>query len=128
MERLYPDSFALEVGEQVYQMGSPQDRAAKWIMKVDPLGLSPNAPNLIQRYHMALFYFLTTYNEAKPWRSCNPPRENETDECLYVAGKFDDGNRSATRWLSGTHECEWIGVFCDPVENIILLQVCKCTW
>ena len=109
--------------------GSPQDRAADWIMFEDPLGLSPNAPNLMQRYHMALFYFLTTNNGEKPWNSCNPPRENETDECLYIANEFDDmGNRNATRWLSGIHECEWIGVFCDSEENIISLQVCKCTW
>jgi hypothetical protein len=129
LEGTYRAQFVSEVGDAVNVEGSPQDRAAEWIMFEDPLGLPTNAPNLIQRYHMALFYFLTTNNGEKAWNSCNQPRENETDECLYVAGEFDyDGNRSATRWLSGTHECEWIGVLCDPVENIILLQVCECTW
>jgi hypothetical protein len=102
-----------QVGNEVDVEGSPHSHAADWIMFKDPLGLSPNAPNLIQRYQMALFYFLTTNNGNKPWRSCNPPRGNETDECLYIAHEFDDlGDRTATRWLSGTHECEWIGIFC----------------
>jgi hypothetical protein len=129
LEGTYRAQFVSEVGNAVNVKGSPQDRAAEWIMFEDPLGLPTNASNLIQRYHMALFYFLTTNNGEKAWNSCNQPRENETDECLYVAGEFDDlGNRSATRWLSGTHECEWIDVLCDPIENIILLQVCECTW
>ncbi len=169
--------FSEHVGKEVNVEGSPHSRAADWIMFEDPLALPPNEPGVFQRYQMALFYFLTTNNGEKPWRSCNPPSRNETDECLYIAHIFDDmGNRSATRWLSGTHECEWIGVFCDPAGiappdpdddsqggrdgvgyvvgdgidrslrrghrpwllrnairnqrsgNIILLQVCKCTW
>jgi hypothetical protein len=113
----YRDLFFVASSEQadndVNAEGSPHSHAAEWIMFKDPLGLSPNAPNLIQRYQMALFYFLTTNNGDKPWRSCNPPRGDETDECLYIAHEFDDvGNRPATRWLSGTHECEWTGVFC----------------
>jgi hypothetical protein len=103
-----------QVGNEANVEGSPHSHAADWIMCKDPLGLSPNAPNLIQRYQMALFYFLTTNNGNKPWRSCNSPRGNETDECLYIAHEFDDdGNRAATRrWLAGIHECEWIGILC----------------
>ncbi len=78
----YRDLFFVASSEQadndVNAEGSPHSHAAEWIMFKDPLGLSPNAPNLIQRYQMA----------------------------------FDVGNRPATRWLSGTHECEWTGVFC----------------
>ena len=81
--------------------GSPHDRAANWIMFEDPLGLQPVAPNLIQRYHMALFYFLTTSNGEKPWNTCNPPRENESDKCLYIGNEIEGiVNANATRWLS----------------------------
>jgi Leucine-rich repeat (LRR) protein len=124
LERTYREQFVSVVGDAVNVEDSPQDHAAEWIMFEDPLGLSPNAPNLIQRYQMTLFYFLTTNNGEKPWRSCNPPHGNETDECLYIAHEFDDmGNRTATRWLSGKHECNWTGLFCDPFKNIISLQV-----
>jgi hypothetical protein len=126
LEVKFREQFAMEVGDAVNVESSPQDRAADWIMFEDPLGLSPNAPNLIQRYHLTLFYFLTTKNGDEPWRSCNPPRGNESDKCTYIGNEYDgivDAN--ATRWLSGTHECEWIGVFCNPRNNTIALEVCK---
>jgi hypothetical protein len=126
LESTYREQFASEVGDNVYKEGSPYYRAANWIMFEDPLRLQPEAPNLIQRYHMALFYFLTTSNGEKPWNTCNPPGENESDKCTYIGDEIEgivDAN--ATRWLSKMHECEWHGVFCDPVQNIIALEVCK---
>jgi hypothetical protein len=126
LESTYREQFASEVGDKVYKEGSPYYRAANWVMFEDPLRLQPEAPNLIQRYHMALFYFLTTSNGEKPWNTCNPPGENESDKCTYIGDEIEgivDAN--ATRWLSKMHECEWHGVFCDPVQNIIALEVCK---
>ena len=76
-EPMYRQQFVSAVGEQVNEAGSPYDRAAKWIMFEDPRRLQPDADNLIQRYQLVLFYFLTTNNGRTRWKSCNPPLENE---------------------------------------------------
>lgn len=134
-EKSYRDQFVAEVGEQVMRAGSPYDRAANWIMNEDPVSLSPDAPNLIQRYHLALFYFLTTDNGKKRWNSCNPPRANESETCIYQDIEFSDtlveytvykNVSDSIRWMSDTHECDWTGAFCDDADNIIALQICKC--
>jgi hypothetical protein len=83
LESLYRQQFVNEVGEQVNVVGSPYDRAADWIMFEDPVRLPPDAPNLIQRYQLVLFYFLTTNNGEKRWNSCNPPLPNETDTVSF---------------------------------------------
>jgi hypothetical protein len=134
LEGTYREQFVKEVGEQVNVAGSPHDRAANWIMFEDPLHLEPEAPNLLQRYQLALFYFLTTNNGQKRWNSCNPPLENEDDSCVYKDPQFV-GDTVETlvykdtpgkiRWMAGTHECDWWGAFCDPTQNLIALEVSK---
>jgi len=137
LERSYREQFIVEVGEQVNEVGSAYDRAADWIMFEDPLNLPPDAPNLIQRYLLALFWFVTTRNGKKQWNSCNPPLENETDTCVFQEVGFNNAVveytvyrnvTSMTRWMAGTHECEWIGIFCDSSYNLIVLEVCKNCW
>mmetsp|Transcript_6396 Transcript_6396/g.11657 ORF Transcript_6396/g.11657 Transcript_6396/m.11657 type:complete len:586 (+) Transcript_6396:70-1827(+) len=132
LEKRYRDQFVAEVGEKVNIAGSPYDRAAKWIIKEDPFSLSPDAINLIQRYHLVLFYYLTTKNGKESWNSCNPPGANETDTCVYQDIEFTDtfveytiyrNVSDSVRWMSGMHECDWTGVFCDEADNLIAIQV-----
>jgi len=33
--------------------------------------------------------------------------------------------KPAVRWLSGKHECEWVGNICDETSTIRVLEVCK---
>jgi hypothetical protein len=102
------------------------------IMYEDPLALPPEAPNLIQRYHLALLYYLTTKNGNGRWNSCNPPTADETEFCTFQSIEFTGDQVEYTtyvpvpdqiRWMSGKHECEWIGVFCDPTMNVVALQI-----
>ena len=134
LEKPYRDQFVAEVGEQVNVAGSPYDRAAKWIINEDPLSLSIDAINLIQRYHLVLFYYLTTKNGKERWNSCNPAGANETDICIYQEIEFTDtfveytvyrNVSDSVRWMSGMHECDWTGAFCDEADNLIAIQVCK---
>jgi hypothetical protein len=134
LEKSYRDQFLVEVGDRVNVPDSPQALAAQWIMYEDPLALSPDAPNLIQRYHLALLYYLTTKNGESRWNSCNPPMANETDFCTFQDIDFTGDQIEYTvytaianqvRWMAGLHECEWRGTFCDPSQNVIALQVGK---
>jgi hypothetical protein len=134
LEKSYRDQFVVEVGDEVNVPGSPQARAAEWIMYEDPLALSPDAPNLIQRYHLALLYYRTTKNGELRWNSCNPPMASETDFCTFQDIGFTGDEIEYTvytnipdqvRWMAGLHECEWRGTFCDPNQNVIALQIGK---
>ena len=135
LEANYREQFVSAVGEQVNEAGSPYDRAAEWIMFQDPLRLQPDADNLIQRYQLVLFYFLTTNNGQRRWNSCSPPLQNEDDTCVFqdlqftgdvVESQIYENVTGKIRWMAGTHECEWNGAFCDPGENLIALELCKC--
>jgi len=50
---------------------SPYSRALSWITFDDPMQMTPEEPNFIQRYVAAYLYYATTVDG--PWRSCNPP-------------------------------------------------------
>lgn len=106
---------------------TPHYKALQWILYGDPLELSANDPNLIQRYVLALLYFQTSENG--PWRSCNRPNGTDGNEqtCefqtlvgIYPELTFDSAE--GNRWLSNVHECEWVGVSCefDFVADIAL--------
>lgn len=130
-EKIYRDQFMKVVGEAVMQRGSPHDKAANWIISADPLSLSADASNLIQRYLLALFYYTTTDNGRRPWPSCNPPEGDENTTCVFSKLEIDSVNEStyyisvpAVRWLSGTHECEWVGHSCDLLLTT-KLEICK---
>jgi hypothetical protein len=131
VEGKYRQQFILAVGEAVTQEGSPHEKAATWIIFEDPLKLSLDAPNLIQRYLLALFYYSITDNGSRQWRSCNPPVSDEDDACTFERFYLDEkGSESyasepAIRWLSGTHECEWVGNLCDPVRVVRVVELCK---
>lgn len=101
---------------------SSQGRAADWIIKKDPMVLSPGSDALTQRYLLALFYISTT--EDKQWLSCNPPTDQEGDDCTLgtsiSAGEVGLPVTTAAlgRWLSARHECEWAGIKCDEFNQI----------
>jgi hypothetical protein len=134
---IYREQFFAAVGPQVLEYGSPHDRAVSWIMNEDPQHLSASSENLIQRYTLALFYFMTTSNEMEPWKSCSRPQGDENESCtfqkFYRAANdsiaFEPEN--ATRWLSGTDECNWVGITCDTSDEgsiVVALEVCKCIY
>lgn len=134
---IYREQFIAVVGPQVSVEGSPHDRAATWIINEDPQRLTPRSENLIQRYLLALFYFMTTENEMTLWKSCSRPQENEDDTCelLKFTRNPDDTisylPEPATRWLSNTHECEWTGITCDVGDSgsiVVALDICKSHW
>ena len=106
-------------------------KALHWLLHDDPLQLPKHAPNLIQRYALALFYYETT--TRGPWRSCNPPviGSSETHKCFFQQLKwvwpelqFDTIEKN--RWLSRTHECDWVGITCegDTVQHLVLGELC----
>jgi len=125
------EQLRMVVGDAVKEQGSIENLAAKWLIYEDPLKLYWHQTTLIQRYLLALFYFKTTNGGASPWRSCNKPNydRNETDACLHQRfnRQRDDSikyiNESATRWLSGVHECKWVGCVCDDNKVIRALNL-----
>jgi hypothetical protein len=121
------------VSEEVFRDGTPYDLAANWIMFEDPMNLSPDAPNLIQRYVLTLFYYMTTNNRQTKWLSCNPPEPEENENCTFLVlqPRFDEYDDEAqyveedgwSRWLSSANECDWAGVYCDHSSTVRELEI-----
>jgi len=117
------------VVESAKDTKSMAHRAARWIISEDKMELKFNAPNLIQRYLLALFYITTTKDGEKPWRSCNKPEGNESDVCQHLRfnrlanDTIDYDEVEATRWLSGKHECDWVGNICDDNKKLRALHI-----
>jgi len=65
-------------GLEESDVDSPYRKALRWIMNDDPMQLSSESANLIQRYIAAYFYFSTTADG--PWESCNP------EDAIHVQG------------------------------------------
>jgi len=113
--------------ERLHTLDSPHEKAAHWIMNVDPMQLPPESPNLIQRYLLAVFYYAST--ELGPWLSCNPPAEgDENKTCTYqeltqVEPALLYGQKTEIRWFSDEHECEWAGVYCDENDYIAAIEL-----
>ena len=122
---VYRKIFAAAVGDAVHDPQTPQYRAAEWIINEDPSRLPPDDPSLLQRYLCALFWVVTTNDGERPWRSCNPPQDEETAECEFLrlfqsnSGEFVYVGEPAVRWLTGENECEWVGNICD--DNLVTL-------
>lgn len=119
-QHMYKELFSQLVGEIVFERSTTYYKAAFWIIHDDPLEVSLQDPTLIQRYTAVLFYMFTVEN-AGTWRTCNP--SNETSTCTYQSisdspSRIFGAQIEAARWLSGFHECEWLGVTCDEVNLI----------
>jgi hypothetical protein len=101
---------------------SPHDKAVRWMALDDFEQLTPGVDaTFLQRYVMVLFYFQTG-----PWRSCNP---GATTSCFYQEFGRDEDDTivytgvPATRWLSGTSECQWVGVVC-VLGDVVGVDLC----
>jgi len=98
--------------------GSPYEQAYLWMKYNDTLGVEPNDPNFVQRFALVSFYYATTVDE--PWNTCNPPEDDEEDNCIYrhlvgLPSSYQDF--PWIRWLTPTKECEWAGIYCDDDSN-----------
>jgi len=121
------EQLAKVVGiSQLTNATSPHYKALQWILHEDPVVLPESAPNLVQRYTLALFYFATTANG--PWRSCNPPiiGSGETHVCqfqqlMWVTHELEFEVVTRNRWLGHTHECDWVGITCEGEQVIRLI-------
>ena len=121
------------VGKEVLEdASSPYSKALRWIMYHDPMELVPGAPNFMQRYILAYFYYATSVE--KPWASCNPPTGNDApDSCLLDKIQHLDNldarvQFASFRWLSGVPECLWAGVTCDAFNQARSIVLCKFNW
>ncbi|CAB9520001.1 LRR receptor-like serine threonine-protein kinase [Seminavis robusta] len=76
-----------------------------------------DAPNLVQRFVLVLFYYQTTRH--KPWRECNPPAAPHASAMSGFCYEPDLHSGEITSaiwgdlWLSASHECQWAGVTCE---------------
>lgn len=109
---------------------SPYERALQWILHDDPLQLTVEDSNLMQRYLVAYLYFALTQNGTIS--TCSPPKDPWSDSpvCTFRAiGDFGPPivytNLPAARWLSNASECDWGGIRCDKHEQIIAIQLGK---
>lgn len=122
----YRKIFAEKVGDKVYEPGTPHYNAVEWIMNEDPMQLDVTDEGIVDRYMMAFLYFHSSDNGNKPWRSCNPPKEGEDDNCVAsVFTRLDNDTITfiprpgATRWLSGRDVCQWEGIQCQGGTTVL---------
>ena len=87
---------------------TPQNTAFQWIVNQDPLQLSSNAPNLQQRYALAVFFYSL---EGPKWNLNNPwittPDNGDDDFTIQLGSGV------------GQPECMWEGVQCDSNNNVM---------
>ena len=91
---------------------TPQGKAYTWLLDYDPMQLCPSAPNLKQRYILAVLYFATNGDN---WFSCY----QGSDPLLCVQGNAAAGLGAAHArdpFLSGSNECSWGGIICEGNE------------
>jgi Leucine-rich repeat (LRR) protein len=116
-------SVAQVVGrDRLDDPSSPYSKALDWMTFDDPLELTPEDPNFMQRYTAAYLYFATTVDG--PWMSCNPPKNPRTDTALcsykYLSQLLppDFIDKPSSAWLSSAPECQWAGVVCNEQDVI----------
>jgi len=94
----------------------PYQKALEWIIYTDPSEPLPEDPNFLQRFALASMYFATSAEQQWAW--CAPPTPYSGDDCLFyrIPVSFypeDLEEVAGHRWLSGPHECTWVGIQCD---------------
>ena len=134
------------VGSAVSEFGTPQYKAATWLINEDPSSLVTQRPldqaRLLQRFLMAYFYYAHSNSGFWPWVSCNPPNivEDEAGSdpsactfqmpiALLENGSLQYSQVRGVRWLSIAHECDWQGVSCAviDIEDEVMLAVERIT-
>ncbi|CAB9507476.1 receptor-like protein kinase [Seminavis robusta] len=94
----------------------PKFKALDWIVFEDPLQLSTDANNLLQRFILSLTYFQTS--QESDWINCGPSTTAKKDDTCWIPM---DVSNLASGWLTGVHECQWAGIFCDGEKSITQL-------
>ena len=74
------------------------------MIEEDPRQLDPTDPQFDQRYALATVVFAT--DDSRGWKLCGP--EAGGSDCPEEEERF----------LSGSSECEWYGVICDPLDIV----------
>ncbi|CAB9509604.1 leucine Rich Repeat [Seminavis robusta] len=98
-------------------------KAFDWIINQDPMQLEYNAPNLVQRFLLVLFYYQTTRH--KPWKECNPAGISQasatTNFCYQPVHLTGEATSLiwGDQWLSPSHECQWAGVDCQSEKRTV---------
>jgi len=108
---------------------SAYSKALDWITFEDPMEVTVEDFNFLQRYIVAYFWYATT--AESPWLSCNPPTGDETKSCFYqkLVSSFPLQYDPVPwiRWLSESNECQWAGVVCDDLDQIRAIEISKCS-
>ncbi|CAB9496428.1 Fibronectin leucine rich transmembrane protein 2 [Seminavis robusta] len=98
-----------------------RQKAFDWIVNQDQMQLEYDAPNLLQRFLLVLFYFQTT--RYQPWKECNPPSTSQGSAISGLCYEPHPLTGEATsdiwgdQWLSRSHECQWGGVSCLATQS-----------
>eukprot|EP00797_Seminavis_robusta_P029367 Sro590_g171920.1 LRR receptor-like serine threonine-protein kinase (408) ;mRNA; r:43589-45093 len=71
------DEFMLETRQSAFH----------WIVNQDPMQLEFDAPNLVQRFLLVLFYYQTTRHQQ--WKECNPPATPQGSASIKFCYKPD---------------------------------------
>jgi hypothetical protein len=111
-------------GDSIETSGSPQNNALLFVLEEEDDGrVCPNDPDcgesrVINRYEMALLYFSTN---GDGWTNCSA---DTSTQCVTQGLSGDDGfspclEGSSARWLSSDSECDWCGLSCSNIENLL---------
>ncbi|CAB9510616.1 receptor-like protein kinase [Seminavis robusta] len=112
-EAFGPDYFPKNDKQEPTQ---PKFKALDWIVFEDPLQLDTDANNLLQRFILSLTYFQTS--REGDWLACGPSSTPNDETCWF---QIQGSDSLASRWLTGVHECQWAGIFCDGEKSITQL-------
>lgn len=121
-------SFVSLLGEESLSEGSIAYQAALWIINDDPMNITVEDDNLLQRFLLAFFHISTT--QEKPWKACNPPNATDSDVCFLMKPLYFNsdkvlvyGNETSNRWMSSQHECNWAGITCDSFNLVRIIDL-----
>ncbi|CAB9501077.1 Leucine rich repeat N-terminal domain [Seminavis robusta] len=96
----------------------PRFEALNWIVFEDSLQLDSDATNLLQRFIVVLTYFQTS--RESDWLDCGPSTAANDEACWIQIQRSES---SGSRWLTGVHECQWAGIYCNGEKKITHLQL-----
>jgi len=126
---LWIDELHPFAGDAIYEANTIEYLTAQWLLYEDPQQLQYYDQNLIQRYRLAYFCMKTTDGGKKPWRSCNKPGPEDNSTCVHLRFNRRLNNtieyrpEEGIRWLSGEHECDWVGNTCDDNKHTRALSL-----
>ena len=97
-----------------------QSRALYWMSEADELQISPDDPYMVQRYTLAVFYFMAADSNLAPGDSGDGERrrlqdgDNNPDVVLHDSDRVQEltGWRQVSNWMSEKGHCSWHGVEC----------------